>query len=366
MNEASPLNSASVVSLGSVLTRFMPLIILCLVLTAVDLHFVATKVGGTGFSHSVEASEGVVNGLPHWRLYQSRVLGPYTVDLISRSFAISYLAAQALFGAVLLLLAKLAIVLHRRRDQSSGPTVFMLLASSFLFALLVGRPWLYAWDFFGIFAFTLFVIFAIEERPWTWFVPLVLVAFLNRESAVFISAWMVMQGLLSRAGGGKPFIETIDWRMLAAGLITAACGLLAVHLLRETLLVREIGQELFGVTAPRGTDWFHWKLPQNLKLLWRSLTLGNLFMPWLFTLLPVGAMVTAAGLACWCFPRYTALCLCFLLLLMAVFMFGVVIESRVMLETIPFFSVFLPYLVCNRKGSTSVFGGEADAPDSRG
>lgn len=352
MNEASPKSSVSVVSLGPGLIRFMPLIFLCLVLTAVDLHFVVTKVGGRGFSFSVEASEGVVNGLPHWRLYQSRVLGPYTVDLISRSFAVSYVAAQSLYGAVLLLLAKLVIVLHRRHDQSSGPTVFMLLTGSFFFALLVGRPWLYAWDFFGIFAFTLFVIFAIEERPWTWFVPLVLVAFLNRESAVFISAWMVMQGFLSRAGSGRPFTETIDWRMLAAGLITAACGLLAVHLLRETLLVREVGPELFGVTVPAGTDWFHWKLPQNLEVLWRSLTPGNLFMPWLFTLLPVGAMVTAAVLAVRCFPGHTALCLSFLLLLMAVFMFGVVMESRVMLETIPFFSVFLPYLVCNREGST--------------
>lgn len=127
MNEASPGSSVFVVRLGTVSKRFMPLIFLCLVLTAVDLHFVATKVGGTGFSLSVEASEGVVNGMPHWRLYQSRVLGPYTVDLISRSFAISYLAAQAFYGAVLLLLAKLVIVLHRRHDQSSGPTVFMLL-----------------------------------------------------------------------------------------------------------------------------------------------------------------------------------------------------------------------------------------------
>lgn len=352
MNEASLKSSVPVVSLGLFLKRFMPLIFLCLVLTAVDLHFVVTKVGSAGFSQSVQASEGVVNGLPHWRLYQSRVLGPYTVDLISRSFAIPYIRAQALYGAVLLLLAKLVIVLHRRRDQSSGPTIFMLLAGSFLFALLVGRPWLYAWDFFGIFAFTLFVIFAIEERPWTWFVPLVLVAFLNRESAVFISAWMVMRGLLGRAGSGRPFTETIDWRMLAAGLITGAGGLLAVHLLRETLLVREVGPELFGVPAPVVTDWFHWKLPQNLQSLWRSLTSRSFFMPWLFTLFPVSAMITAAFLAVREFPRHTALCLSFLLLVMTVSMFGVVVESRVMLETIPFFSVFLPYLCYSREGST--------------
>lgn len=161
-----------------------------------------------------------------------------------------------------------------------------------------------------------------------------------------------MQGLLSHVGSGRPLTETINWRMLAAGLITASCGLLAVYFLRETLLVREVGQELFGVTTPGGTDWFHWKLPQNLKLLWKSLTLRNLFMPWLFVLLPVGAMITAACLAVRCFPRYTALCICFLLLVMAVFMFGVIVESRVMMETIPFFSVFLPYLVCDRERST--------------
>lgn len=341
MNKASPKSAADVARLGPGVARFIPLILLCLVLTAIDVHFVVSKVGGRGFFQSVEVSEGVVNGLPHWRIYQSRVLGPYTVDFLSSFFAISTAAAQITFGAVTLLLAKLIIVFHRRHDLSAGPTFSMLLVGSFLFALLVTRPWLYAWDFFGIFAFTLFVVFALEDRPWTWFVPVVLIAFLNRESAVFISAWMVMQGLLSRTGSSVPFAERVDWRMLVAGLVTAACGLLAVHLLRETLLVREIGPELFGFAAPSGTDWFHWKLPQNINFLWRSMTSGSLLMPWLFTLLPVGTMMIAAFLAVRCFPRYTALCLCFFLLFTAIFMFGVLAEPRVLLETIPFFSVFL-------------------------
>ncbi len=56
-----------------------------------------------------------------------------------------------------------------------------------------------------------------------------------------------------------------------------------------------------------------------------------------------------------CFPPHTALCLSFLLLLIAVFMFGVVMEFRVMMETIPFFSVFLPHLACGGdRGGTAL------------
>ncbi len=342
---AAPGALAAVASRGTHPARTVLLLLLCLVLTAVDMHFIATKLGTAAFIASVKASDGVVNGLPHWRIYQSRVLGPYTADLVARSFAISLPAAQAIYGAACLLLAKLAILFHRRRDGSAGPALFMLLTGSLLFALLTNKPWLYAWDFFGILAFTLFVIFAIEKRPWTWFVPLVLVTFLNKESAAFISAWMVMQAVLGRAGGGRPLAETVDWRMLAAGLVTAACGLFAVHLLRETLLVREVGPELFSV-SPAGTDWFHWKLPTNLKVLGAALTVRYFSQPWLFFLLSLGGMVAASLLAVRCFPRHTALCLSFLLLLVAVFMFGVVRESRVMMEVIPFFSVFLPHLAC--------------------
>ena len=55
--------------------RYMLLVLLCLVLTAADIHFIVTKVGAQAFAASVDASEGVVKGLPHWRLYQARCSG---------------------------------------------------------------------------------------------------------------------------------------------------------------------------------------------------------------------------------------------------------------------------------------------------
>jgi len=321
--------------------RTVLLVLLCLALTAVDVHFVGTKVR-QGFFDSVKATQGVLDGLPHWRIYQSRVLGPYVSAFLAGALRIPLGEAVLVFGAACLLAARLLVVFHRRRDDSAVPTLFMLLAGSLAFAFYANEPYLYPWDFFGILAFTALVVFALEGRSWRWFVPLALVAFLNRESAAFLCLWMVLHALIDRDCPGGLLRERPDRALLAAGAGTLVVGLLIVHFLRESLLVREVGPELFGID-PAGTGLFQWKLGRNLGALGRTMSLRYVAMPWLLLLVPFATMVAAvvAGLR---FPRHRALCATFLLLIAAVFLFGELEESRVMMETVPFLAVFLPSL----------------------
>ena len=54
------------------------------------------------FQLLADEAQGVVNGIPHWRAYQNRLLGPYAVQMISRLSGLSYI--YSFKAAVLLLL----------------------------------------------------------------------------------------------------------------------------------------------------------------------------------------------------------------------------------------------------------------------
>jgi len=64
---------------------------------------------GPRFHDHAAAAQGVVQGLPHWRAWQSRVLGPFFVEFLSRLTGLSY--ADAYPPAVFILLVVFFLVL---------------------------------------------------------------------------------------------------------------------------------------------------------------------------------------------------------------------------------------------------------------
>ena len=129
--------------------------------------------------------------------------------------------------------------------------------------------------------------------------------------------------------------------------ITALAGLAETEWLRAHLMIRELGPELDlqrGLITPGQTAWFHWKLGDNLAGLLSSLTSLSAHMTMIFYILPLAGITVAVALGVRRYPVYTALCLAYGLNLGFIFLFGIVEESRVMIEVIPFFSVFLPFV----------------------
>lgn len=321
-------------------------IAIAIFLTALEIHFISVKLISSGFAASLEASQGVVDGLPHWRIYQSRVLGPYLVHGIEYLLGLPAPLAYLAFIASCLLVTKL-IVINFGLRQTTGltTTLLMLVAGSLLFAMLVDKSWLYPWDLIGLVLFTLFVVMVLMGIRWPWFVPLAAVAFLNRESGIFICVWLFAQGLLGYGPGAGRRPPNI-WMMAAAG-ITALAGLAETEWLRARLLVRELGPELDlarGLVTPGQTTWFHWKLEENLAGLLSGLTSPSVGMAAIFYVLPLAGIAIAGAIGVRRYPAYTALCLAYGMNLIFIFLFGIVAESRVMIEVIPFFAIFLPYV----------------------
>jgi len=311
-------------------------------LAALDIHFVSAKVGINNLFASMQASQGVFDGFPHWRIYQSRILGPYLIHGIEHLFGLSPFAAYLVFIASCLFITKLIVIrFGLRHTDGITPALLMLLSQSLLFAMLLSNSWLYPWDISGLMLSTLFVVMVLSGTGWPWFLALAAFAFLNRESAIFICVWLFVQGLLGYGKGTGRKSPNIG--MMAAAAVTALSGLAVTEWLRAHLLIREIGPELWHFT-PAGTSWFHWQLKLNLAGFLSSLTSTSLNLPVIFYAFPLAGLAMAATIGIRCYPAYTALCLAFSANLICVFLFGILEESRVMIDIIPFFSIFLIYI----------------------
>lgn len=293
-----------------------------------------------GLAQSASAARGVVEGLPHWRIYQSRIFAPYLVEWLSR-FAPSYADAHLFYAfAALTLAGYLALHCAWRLYGDVLASLCAGFAVHALFALLLARPWLYAWDYGALVAFVLFVYLAMARRGWPWFVALFAVAIINRESALFIAVWMIIDPLLRWLTGTvrDPADAGADRRLFAAGVICLAGGLAIVEGLRAALLVREVAPQSFGERAFGGS--FHLRLPDNLDMVRRVFTDfvyprldPALYFMILVLLVAVAALVVV--LACKDPARYLGLAAVHLALIASILAFGVLLEARVYIELIP-------------------------------
>ncbi len=293
------------------------------------------------FNRSAEAALGVVNGMPHWRIYQSRVLGPYLVQWLS-AYVPDYTDAYFVFAIGALTVAgffTLMLAFRLFRNASAAFACFFMMHA--MFALLLARPWLYAWDFGSLIVFTLFVYLALTVAGWFSFTLLFLVAIINRESGLFIALWMIANPLLRWLIAAPTDDESgrRDRKLFVAGLACFAGGIAIIEQLRTRLLVREVAPEAFGDRA-LGSD-FHLRLADNVAMIRRVFTdfVSPNFDRAMYFVVPIfiGCVVLLALALVRRNPgRLLGLALTHLALLASILAFGVLLEARIYIELIPF------------------------------
>jgi hypothetical protein len=288
---------------------------------------------GDQYERCVAAAQGVTSGRPHWRIYQSRVLSPYLVDALSHVTP-SFLSAHVLFS--LLALAVAGVLAARIGERVAGARGGLLAMFVFhaVFAMLLARPWIYAWDFVDAIVFLLFVDFVLASRPWPWFVALSALGSLNHEVALYISAWLVadpaIRWWLGRRDGAR-----FAWKPAAAGVVCFAAMLVVVELVRSALLVEAIGPKMFPDAPPDIGSSFYFALPHNLTILRGIFTHFDYGMPFVIPCFLVAAIAIAAWLARRDPARFGALALTYVLVIASLLVFGVLVETRIYIVLIP-------------------------------
>ncbi|WP_148293655.1 hypothetical protein [Azospirillum sp. B4] len=286
---------------------------------------------------NVQAAAGVLDGLPHWRVYQSRVLGPLVMAAI-HGVGPSWINAYYITGIGGL--TATALVMFRvgqRLGDAAGGWAAML-GLFVLFALFLSRPWLYVWDFFVLLVGAVFLLLVVRRASWWAFLALMAVAFFNHESALFIAIWMAVQGLADNWARWRLDWRRWEWGLLGGGVLGGIAGLELVELLRTLLLKREIGPEIFGDVSRIGDhgDQIHIKLLDNLQATATWFTHADYAFNLLIPLALLAAVAVAAVLLARHRLKMLGVAAYIATQAAALYIAAVLAETRVLLQLAPF------------------------------
>ena len=293
------------------------------------------------YGRSIQAAIGVVEGRPHWRVYQNRILGPYAIEGLSNVFP-SYITAHVFLSIVVL--AAAGFIAWRIGERVGGRrgALLALVALHLGSALLLAKqvdvlPWLYIWDHIDILVFVLFVEFVVAGRPLPWFAALAGVGVFNHESAVFVAGWLIVDPVARWYLGktGRIPAAGFDRRRVLAGVLIAATSMLVVEWLRTALLVEEIGPQLFGDPPNTAGGSFHLTLWDNVSTLGAIFTQFDYAMPTLVPLYILGVVVLVIAIARRDPDRFLGLAATYLVLIASLLTFGRLLETRIYVVLIP-------------------------------
>jgi hypothetical protein len=327
MREAS-ITMPSTKLLGSKALRVLSALILAMLHYQVAIHVVS-------LGPSAEASQGVLDGLPHWRIYQSRVLGPLWMGSLERWTGLGYLPAylmtlQLACASVHALLA----TFYARLGLSVLRSTALALGFVAAFTPLVWHEWFYVWDALDLVLVQLFLIGVLSSFRLGVLSCIFAATLLNHEIALIMPVWLIVLQLCE----AWPLTRWTQRRALYVGaaLATMVLSRLLIEWLRTTFLVREVGPQIFADYDARYADpSLQWHLLPNFGQLAEALRAFSL-RGWLaVALVALGALLIRNARSAQ--PAVRSLAWTFLLLMAATLSFGLVFETRVYL-------VFIPYI----------------------
>ncbi len=274
--------------------------------------------------------------MPHWVIYQSRVLGPYAVHLLGELLGSK---AWGFFALMLACLTAANLIFLKVLKEFEPPYRYVgLLMLQLLIAVSLNSSWLYPWDLCSLVLFSCFLLLVARDAPTWQFVALFAVAVFNRESALFMALWLMAQPVctwwLSRSGGAS-VQPSLQVSRMVVGLVLLLAGLGLISFLRQYLLVREVGPELWNLHELAGKS-VHWKHDYNFKFLRLTLTGRgtdvDAVLPYLYGL----AFVLLWRVVRVEPSRWLALVLDHAMMLVAIYFVAVLPETRVFMELAPF------------------------------
>src|SRR5690349_15438928 len=91
---------------------------------------------------AVRAERGVLAGYPHWRFFQSRLLGPSIEKFLNAVFGFNFLIAHMIVAVAVLTIATVLMFEAGRALGGRQHGWTALFALQALFTLMMSRPWL--------------------------------------------------------------------------------------------------------------------------------------------------------------------------------------------------------------------------------
>lgn len=341
--------------------------VIALVLLISLLEFRVTWILHDDESHSIKnAHENILNGAAYWNIWQSRVLGSWVMGGMQYLLGSTFHTA-VLYSFLLFMLLKNATFYYVARQL--GATIKMALATTTIFAglfiILQDDQWLFAWDVLEIVVFTLLVHGAIQQRPWWYFVVLFTVGIFNRESALFISIWLMISAFNCHSWADLIALRwrPIAWFRFLLGLGLTIAGIWLVSYLRETLQLTtpqlsEAAAEDIVLYGEAAHIMVLWNLQDTFVSNWLHPTqYMNFLVSALVIATPVVLVYYRNLIASPRQPWWSLSCI-YIGMYLAVWLFAYLNETRVFLYFLPFWCYFGLYVYLLYRNSSNAFSKE--------
>lgn len=232
----------------------------------------------------VEATSDFFSGHTHWRIFQSRILGPAIVEGI-QWLDCHFLDSQCKYGNALYTYHFLSMLVSNFlfftlvKRLGVGLLETCIFTVTFIgFQVLTSYVWYLPWDVLDLMLFTLMLLLDVRRRrPIVFFYVLSFFWMLTKETALFAPAWLLLSRFQFRRGMTLFDAARSNVRLLAHVSILSLIIVVTISLLRESLFVSSI---LPGVGSDSGHGPFgqHIQAIFNLKSvtaeLWKLINLS--------------------------------------------------------------------------------------------
>ena len=293
----------------------------------------------------VEGSFDVINRTPHWRVNQSRLMGPVILKLITIFGIISEHWALRFFSLFFITLNNyfLAICISNLTNSKYQILNTLILFNSLF--IISQDVWLFAWDFIDITFFIFYGFILFKEEYFKYLLPVNFLHIFNRESALIMAVFFLVILYLDN----KNLRNNIKDKLFLGLIFNLFFGLLYTYFSRTLLFIRQSDYTGGGQDLDNNFLGGNWVTPlHNYNSLYNGETVSNFII--LFSVLSVFF---------YCFKNFKRydliqkkLVFGVIINILPIFIFGIFTETRQYFPAI----VLLTYLIfsSNNKNKTII------------
>lgn len=290
-------------------------------------------------------AQHVIDGNPCCFAFQSRILAPYLILLISM-IGVNFFVAWKIYHAICLEVLCILLFSILRRESLSTKLAFNYLVCFLFSFLLMQHDILHTWDAIDLIIFTAFAYGILKSFSISFFVLLFAIGIFNRESAMFLAFYLTLNSFEFRTG--KIFPSFRNFKSLLVGSVLMVLGAVYTNFIRHALYVGDKQIKLKGNFMGNYFGFFK----NNIKQLFYSNYLIENFKDFPISSVPLFVCLFLCYFAMHfrrMNDRQVKLFVVALVMFLNVLIFGFLNETRLYFVFLPFF-LFLWLSIHNKIG----------------
>lgn len=297
------------------------------------------------FSHAdhinsiIQTSYYITLRAPQWKEFQNRLIGPFLVKIIAHITTFEYgIIYMYVIIALHIIKNLICFICIKKLTNNYAIALKYTIYSIFCFIAFLDLYWLYIWDYIDNIIFILFIYGVFSNKNNLYYSVLFIIALLNRESALFIPLWMIIDSIIHKKEetGLKVNIKLYNNTRLFLGTILLIGGIVFINLVREYLLIEETAAAKnieFAMERP-----FHFL--KNSKQFFENIYKIDFELNILVNIFLISIPILIIKLRNKMDDKVFKLTILFIIILISIILMGLINETRIYNTIIPFF-IFL-------------------------